>query len=68
MFILKSDNAVFVLTDLNGRQLLKKNESLSRGSNVVNINENGKLPAGTYILTILTSNKTKSFKLVKSNY
>lgn len=64
----KQDNVVFVLTDLSGRQLLKKNESLSRGSNVVRLNENGNLPEGTYILTIITSNKTKSLKLVKSNY
>ena len=62
------DNAVFVLTDLNGRQLLRKNESLTRGPNVVQINETGRLPDGTYILTIITSNKPKSLKLVKSNY
>jgi hypothetical protein len=62
------DNAVFVLTDLNGRQLLRKNEPLTRGPNVVQINETGRLPEGTYILTITTSNKPKSLKLVKSNY
>ena len=62
------DNAVFVLTDLNGRQLLRKNESLTRGPNIVQINETGRLPDGTYILTIITSNKPKSLKLVKSNY
>ena len=28
------DNAVFVLTDLNGRQLLRKNESLTRGPKI----------------------------------
>jgi uncharacterized repeat protein (TIGR03803 family) len=60
-------SAVFVVTDLNGRQLLRKNESLTRGSNIVRINETGRLPEGTYILTIITSNKTKSLKLVKSN-
>jgi len=63
----KQDNVVFVLTDLSGRQLLKRNELLSRGSNIVQIHENGKLPEATYILTIITSNKTKSLKLVKSN-
>src|SRR6185295_14860830 len=40
----KQDNAIFVLTDLSGRQVLKKNESLSRGSNIVQIHENGNLP------------------------
>jgi len=64
----KQDNAIFVLTDLSGRQVLKKNESLSRGSNIVQIHENGNLPEGTYILTIITSNKSKSLKLVKSTY
>jgi hypothetical protein len=62
------DNGVFTLTDLNGRQLFRRNESLSPGSNVIYLNENGKLPGGTYILTIITSNKTTSFKLVKSGY
>jgi len=62
------DNAVFVLTDLSGRQLLRKNESLTRGPNIVQINETGRFPEGTYILTIATSSKTKSLKLVKSNY
>jgi len=62
------DNAIFALTDLSGRQLFRKNESLSRGSNVIHINENGKLPGGTYILTIITSGKTQSFKLIRTSY
>ena len=62
------DNAIFALTELSGRQLFRKNEALSRGSNIIHINENGKLPEGIYILTIITSSKTQSFKLIKTSY
>jgi len=61
------DKASIVLTDLTGRQLFTKNESLSRGSNVIQINDSGRLPKGTYILTIATSGKKESIKVLKSN-
>jgi uncharacterized repeat protein (TIGR03803 family) len=61
------DNARFVLTDLTGRQVLTKNEVLSRGSNIIQISDNGRLPSGTYILTITTSSKKESIKVIKTN-
>ena len=61
------ENAVVILSDLGGRQLLKKNEQLLSGLNVVQIKENGNLPTGSYLLTIITSQKTQTIKVAKSN-
>ncbi|MEO8763674.1 MAG: choice-of-anchor tandem repeat GloVer-containing protein [Ginsengibacter sp.] len=61
------DNATFILTDLSGKQLYKKNSFLSPGSNVVEINETGRLSKGTYLLTIIASQQTQSIKVIKGN-
>jgi uncharacterized repeat protein (TIGR03803 family) len=60
------DNALIAITDLSGRRLFTRNEPLSRGTNVVRLTNDGRLPNGTYVLTIVTSGKTKTFKLVKA--
>jgi len=56
-----------ILTDLNGRQVLTKNEQkLANGINVVPINKIGELPNGTYFLRIITSHGAQSIKVVKT--
>ena len=61
------NKATFIITDISGRQLYRKNKLLSTGSNVVEINEAGKLSKGTYLLTIIESQQTQSIKIVKGN-
>jgi hypothetical protein len=61
------DKAILVLTDLSGRQQFKRDELLSAGTNTVQIKETGKLAKGTYLITIITSERTQTVKVVKSN-
>ena len=61
------DKATFIITDISGRQLYKENKLLSPGTNVVEINETGRLSKGTYLLTIIASQQTQSIKVVKGN-
>ena len=61
------NKASFKLTDLSGKQLFKENKLLLPGTNVVEINETGRLSKGTYLLTIIESQQTQSIKVVKRN-
>lgn len=61
------DEATFVLTGMNGQQLFRKNAQLSAGTNVIEIKENQKLPGGAYLLTITTSDRTQTIKVIKSD-
>jgi uncharacterized repeat protein (TIGR03803 family) len=61
------DKATFIITDVSGRQLYKEIKLLSPGTNVVQINETGKLSKGTYLLTIIESQQTQSIKVIKGN-
>lgn len=47
----KIDRAIITLSDMNGKLVLTKNNTLSEGSNYININTHG-LSAGTYIVKI----------------
>jgi hypothetical protein len=62
-----SDNAILALTDLSGRQLFKTSRPIFPGNNTIEITKVGTLPNETYILTVVTSNKTQIFKIVKSD-
>ena len=61
------DKATFIISDVSGRQLYKQNKNVAAGTNVVEINEAGKLAKGTYLLTIIESQQIQSIKVVKGN-
>jgi len=61
------DHAIFVLSDLSGKELSRQSEQLTSGANVVQINGNRKLSNGTYLLSIITSQWRKTVKVIKSN-
>jgi uncharacterized repeat protein (TIGR03803 family) len=61
------DKAIFIVTDISGKQFYKVNKLLSPGTNVVEIDETGRLSKGIYLLTIITAQQTQSIKVVKGN-
>ncbi|MEO8765344.1 MAG: choice-of-anchor tandem repeat GloVer-containing protein [Ginsengibacter sp.] len=61
------DNAVLLLTDLNGKSLFRENRLLFPGSNVIEINKVARLSKGTYLLEIITSQKNQVIKVIKAN-
>ncbi|MEO8765347.1 MAG: choice-of-anchor tandem repeat GloVer-containing protein [Ginsengibacter sp.] len=58
---------IFMLSDLNGRKLYRDSKVLASGSNIIEINEAGRLSKGTYLLTIIESGETQSIKVVKGD-
>ena len=61
------DKATLIITDLSGRQLFKQNKVLSAGNNEIQIDEAGKFSRGTYLLTIIESQRVQSIKVIKGN-
>jgi len=61
------DKAMFMITDLNGKHLYKESRLLSSGSNVIELTEAARLAKGTYLLTVIASQKTQSIKVVKGD-
>jgi Secretion system C-terminal sorting domain len=56
------------ITDQHGKTLKQIKYSFSKGVNQVSINDVDALPAGSYILQVITPNGVKSKKLVKVQY
>ena len=61
------DKGTMILTDLSGKQLLKKEFVLSQGNNAFEITEAGNFAKGVYLLQIIASEKTQTIKIVKGN-
>ncbi|MEO8110285.1 MAG: alpha-amylase family glycosyl hydrolase [Ginsengibacter sp.] len=61
------DDVTLVVTDLSGRQLLKQNQNISAGKNIVNINGANKFAKGSYLLTIIASQRMQTIKVIKGN-
>lgn len=62
-----TDKVTFLLTDISGRQLLKKNKQIFSGTNVVSIDEINNLTKGIYMLTISWPNQSQTIKVIKGN-
>ena len=61
------DRATLILSDISGKQLHKESILLYPGSNVRSIDETSKLPTGAYLLTIISSQQTKTIRVLKGN-
>ena len=61
------DKVTFILTDASGRQIVRENKTRFRGTNVMRINETGKLTKGIYLLTAIKSIQSQTIKVVKGN-
>ncbi|MBS1743974.1 MAG: T9SS type A sorting domain-containing protein [Bacteroidetes bacterium] len=59
------DNASLVITDVSGKQLLRKAVTVQVGNNVIAVPETAKLATGIYVLTITTSQQKQSIRIVK---
>lgn len=62
-----SQKAIFILTDISGKRMLKTSKILSGGTNEVDFDETGRLSRGTYLLTIIETQQIQSIKVVKGN-
>ena len=62
-----NDKASIILTDLSGKQLLKKDISLSQGNNAFEIPEAGSFARGVYMLRVQAAEQVQTIKIVKGN-
>ena len=61
------DQATLLLTDLSGRQLLRKTVQLLAGNNAFELKDVAGFAKGVYLLTVVTSQHTQSIKITKGN-
>ena len=61
------NEATLTLSNLDGRELIRQKKQLEQGTNILHVGVTGKLSNGTYMLTIITSERTQTVKVVKSN-
>ena len=60
------EQITLLLTDIGGRQLVRKTPLIKKGINAYDINIQS-LPAGNYYLTILTTDKAETHKIIVSS-
>lgn len=60
------DKAMVILTDISGRQLMKKNISIGAGNNSFPIIESSNLANGTYFISIFSTQNKETIKVVKN--
>lgn len=57
--------AVLSVADISGRQLFQQRVSLSKGNNPIPTGDIDRLPAGAYLLSLMTNGQRQTVKLVK---
>jgi 1,4-alpha-glucan branching enzyme len=60
------DNATIIITDIRGRQLMKKQISIAAGVNLFPLVESENFANGTYFISIFSLKKTQTIKVVKN--
>lgn len=63
----KKENAVIMLTQLDGKRLRIQNASINKGSNVIWLDELDNLPGGIYLLHINTGSEKRTLKVIRQN-
>lgn len=63
----KKENAVIMLTQLDGKRLRIQNASINKGSNVIWLDELDNLPGGVYLLHINTGSEKRTLKVIRQN-
>ncbi len=61
------DKVTLIVTDLSGRKLLKQNKNVFAGKNTIDINGADKFAKGSYLLTIIASQRMQTIKIIKGN-
>jgi hypothetical protein len=57
--------AILTVTDISGKQLTQQRVSLSKGNNSITTKDIDRLPAGSYLLSLITNGQRQTVKLVK---
>lgn len=63
----KKENAIIVLTHLDGKRIRVQNTSINKGSNVILLDELDNLPGGVYLLHINTGTEKRTLKVIRQN-
>ena len=63
----KKENAVIMLTQLDGKRIRIQNASINKGSNVIWLDELDNLPGGVYLLHINTGSEKRTLKVIRQN-
>ena len=61
----QKENATITLNSLDGRKILKQNTVLNKGSNAVLLDKLDNIPAGVYLLTVVTDSEKTTVKVIK---
>jgi hypothetical protein len=61
------DEATYTISDMSGKQLLKKHISLSAGNNAFEITEARYFAKAVYMLNITASQQKQTIKIIKGN-
>ncbi len=60
------DKATVIITDLSGRQLYQQNISIAAGNNSFEINKAAQFSNGTYFISIFSTQKKQTIKLISN--
>jgi hypothetical protein len=60
------ENATIIITDINGRQMMKKKISIAAGKNSFPFNESANFGEATYFISIFSSHGIETIKVVKN--
>lgn len=61
----KVSSSTIVLRDITGRKIIEKQMSILPGSNQLHLSHPEEISAGLYVLSIISSNNIKSFRILK---
>lgn len=61
----QKENAVIILTNLDGKRILVQNCSINKGSNVILLDKLDNLPGGVYLLHVNTGTEKRTLKVMK---
>jgi hypothetical protein len=62
----EDDNATIIITDISGKQMVKKQIAIAAGVNLFPVIESENFANGTYFISIFSLQKTQTIKVVKN--
>lgn len=62
-----NEQVKLIITDIAGKQILKKDVILNSGTNWIGVSETSSLGKGTYLLSVFSGEKNETIKIVKIN-
>ncbi len=60
----QTENIVFVIRDVNGKEIYRFSENMNAGSHIITWNHSNNIESGCYFYTVLINNKVRNGKLI----